>query len=89
MFLVGSRTCGSDFIFHKNKTSETIWKDSNKFDKIFIGIFDSTLRIYLCINTGIYFVLRDSALCLRGLLEVGATIDMRVDSGVGGICMYE
>ena len=70
-------------IFSTNKTtSETRWEVSNKVDNLVIGIFYSALRIYLYINTGIYFILRDSALQLRGFLEVSATVDMRVVGGV-------
>ena len=52
-----------EIFFSTNKTtSETRWEVSNKVDNLVIGIFYSALRIYLYINTGIYFILRDSAL---------------------------
>ena len=59
-------------------TSESRWEVANKFDNLVIWIFDSALRIYLCISTGISFVWHDSAFCLGGLLEVDTTVDMRV-----------
>ena len=65
------------------KTSETRWIVSNKVNNLITRNFFSNSRIYLCVNTGITFVLRDSELCLRLLLEVGATIDIRVAGGVG------
>ena len=60
---------------------------SNKFDNVVIGIFDSALRIYLCINIRVSFILYDSDLGLRGFLEVGATVNMKVAGGVGVLCM--
>ena len=75
-------------LFSTNITaSKTRWEVSNKVDNLVIGIFDYSLSIYLCINTGISFVLRDIALFLGGLMEVGATIEMRVAGGVGVLCM--
>ena len=52
-------------------------------------MFDSNIRIYLCINIGISFVFHDSALCLRGFMEVGATIYMSFSGGVLVLCMCE
>ena len=78
-----SRTCNSDIIFHKQTTSETRWEVANKVDNIVIWIFYSAPIIKLCINTRTFFVLRDSAIRLIVLLEVGDTVDMRVDEGVG------
>ena len=67
-----------------NKTvSEIRWEVANKFDNLVIGIFYSAVRIYICINNRISFVFRDSALSLRGFMEVGANVDMRVSVGVG------
>ena len=77
-------------LFYTNKTtSETRWEVANKVDNLVIWIFYSALRIYLCINNGISFVLNGSVFRLRVFLEVGATIDMRVVFGVGFLCMCE
>ena len=71
------------------KTSETRWEVANKFDNLVIWIFYSALRINLCINTVISFVLRDSTFHLIGLLEVGATVDIRFSGVAGVLCMCE
>ena len=62
---------------------KTRWDVANKVDNLVIGIFDYTLRIYLCINTGISVVLGDSEIYIKIVLEVGANMDMGVDGGVG------
>ena len=62
---------------------------SNKFDNVVIGIFDSALRIYLCIKNSISFLLCDSALCKRVFLGVRDTVDMRYAGGVGVLCKCE
>ena len=87
--LLGSQTCDSDLLFPQKKPSETRWEVSNKVDNLVIRIFYSTLRIYLCINTGISFILHVSAFRLIGFLEVGATVDTRVAGGVGVLRMCE
>ena len=83
MFLTASWTCGSDIISYKQNNLWNQIKISNKVDNLVVGIFDSAPRIYLRINTRISFVLSDSALCLKGFLEVGATVYMRIAGGVG------
>ena len=77
------------FFSTNNTTSETRWEVAKKVDNIVIWKFYPALRIYLCINTGIYFVLNDSAFRLRGLMEVGAIVDMRVVDGIDFLCMCE
>ena len=77
------------FFYTKKITSETRWEVANKVGDLVMGIFYSDPKIYLCINTGIYFVLSDSEFFMRGLLQVGDTVDMRVSGGFGVLCMCE
>ena len=79
-----------EIFFSPNKTtSENRWEVANFFDNLVIWIFDSDPRIYLFINTGISFVLRDSTFHLRLLLEVGATVGMSFYGGASVLCMCE
>ena len=89
MLLAVSLTFGIDLIFHKKIASKTRWEVTKKVDNLIIGIFDSALRIYLCVNTGISFLLCDIVLCLKVFMKVGATVFIRVPDGAGVLCMCE